>query len=55
LAAVHLNYALRYRESQAGAALSAGDSIVSLLKFLKQLGLIGNRNAGAGITHRYVE
>ena len=53
--AVHLNDALRYSESQAGAALLAGNRIVGLLKLLKQLGLIGGGNAGSGVTDRYME
>src|SRR6516164_2736027 len=54
-APVHLNDALRYGKSQAGAALLAGYRVVGLLKLLKQLGLIGSRDARAGVTHRYME
>src|SRR6516162_1077870 len=39
-APVHLNDPLRYGESQAGAALLAGDRIICLLKLLKQPGLV---------------
>jgi hypothetical protein len=46
--AVHLDNALRYCESQAGAALLLGDGIVGLLKLLKQLGLIGRILASGG-------
>src|SRR6516164_7086475 len=53
--AVHFDDPLRYCESQAGAALLAGDGIVGLLELLKQLGLIGGRDARAGVTHRYME
>jgi len=53
--AVHLNDALRYGEAQAGAALLASDGIVGLLKLLKQLGLIGSGDAGAGVSNRYME
>jgi hypothetical protein len=52
---VHLNYALRYSEPQAGAALLARDGIVGLLKFLEQLGLIGSGDAGSSVTDRYIE
>jgi hypothetical protein len=52
---VHLNGALRYSEPQAVAALLAGDGIVGLLKLLKQLGLIGGGDAGAGVSNRYIE
>jgi hypothetical protein len=55
LAAVHLNDALRYGESQAGAALLAGDGVIGLLKLLKQLGLIGSGDTGSGVTDRYME
>jgi hypothetical protein len=54
-AAVHLNDALRYGEAQAGAALLARDRIVGLLEFLKQFGLIGGGNTGAGVPDRYLE
>src|SRR5262249_38058530 len=53
--AVHLNDALGDGQSQAGAALLAGDGIVSLLELLKQLGLIGSGDAGSGVTDRYTE
>src|SRR6516225_10537148 len=52
---VHLNDALGYGESQAGAALLAGNSIVGLLKFLEQLRLIGSRYARASVANRYME
>ena len=39
-APVHLNDALGYSESQAGAALLLGDGIVRLLELLKQPGLV---------------
>jgi hypothetical protein len=52
---VHLNNALRYGESQAGAALLLGDGIVGLLELLKQLGLIDRRYAGSGVADRYME
>src|SRR5262249_2224758 len=55
LAAVHLNDAFRYSEAQASAAFLAGDGIVGLLKLLKQVGLIGSRDAGAGVADRYKE
>src|SRR6516162_4757657 len=54
-AAVHFNDALRYGETQAGAAFLAGDGIVGLLKFLKQLGLIGSADAGAGVADRHMK
>ena len=54
-APMHLNNALRYGQSQAGAALLARDGIVGLLKLLKQLGLIGGGNAGTGVTDRQME
>ena len=54
-AAVHLNDALGYGESQAGAALLAGDRVVGLLKLLKQPGLIGSGDAGSGVTDGYTE
>src|SRR6516165_4218778 len=53
--AVHLDDALRYGQPQAGAALLAGDRIVGLLELLKQLGLIGGRDARAGVAYRYME
>jgi hypothetical protein len=31
------------------------DCIVGLLECLKQLGLIGSSDAGAGVTHQYME
>jgi hypothetical protein len=43
-APVHLNDALGYSESQAGAAFLLGDGIVCLLELLEQLGLIGSRD-----------
>ena len=49
-AAVHLYNALRYGEAQAGAALLAGDGIVGLLEFLKQLGLIGSGNTSEALS-----
>src|SRR6516165_5930139 len=52
---MHLDDALRYSEPQAGATLLAGDGIVGLLKFLKQLSLIGSRNAGLGVPHRHMK
>ena len=55
LAAVHLNDAFRYGESQAGATFLLGDGIVGLLELLKQLGLVGSGNAGAGVTNRDME
>jgi hypothetical protein len=55
LAAVHLDDALRYGEPQASAALLLGNGIVGLLELLKQLGLIGRRNAGPGVVDRYME
>jgi hypothetical protein len=55
LAAVHLNDALGDGESQPGAALLAGDSIIGVLKLLEQLRLIGSGNAWPGVTHRYIE
>jgi hypothetical protein len=55
LAAVHLNDALRDGESQASAALLAGDGIIGLLKLLEQLGLIGRGDARAGVSNRYME
>src|SRR5262249_30737693 len=54
-AAVHLDDPLGDRQSQAGAALLAGDRIVGLLELLKQLGLIGSGNTGTSVTDRYVE
>src|SRR5262249_19335306 len=54
-AAVHLDDALGYGETQAGAAFLAGDSIVGLLELLKQFGLIGSGDTGTGVTHRYME
>ena len=53
--AVHLDDALGDRKPKPGAALLAGDRIVGLLELLEQLGLIGGRNAGAGVAHRHVE
>jgi hypothetical protein len=53
--AVHLDDALRYGKSQAGAALLARDCIVGLLKLLKQLGLISSRDARTGVTDGYIE
>ena len=50
-AAVHLNDPLGDGQSQAGAALLAGDRIIGLLKLLKQLGLIGSGDARSGVTH----
>ena len=50
---MHLNDPLGDRQSQAGAALLAGDRIVGLLKLLKQLGLIGSGNAWSGATDGY--
>ena len=55
LAAVHLDDALRYDESQAGAALLLGNRIVGLLELLKQLGLIGSGDPRTGVTDRYIE
>src|SRR6516225_9213924 len=55
LAAVHLNDPLGDGQSQAGAALLAGDGVVGLLELLKQFGLIGSGDAGSGITDRYME
>jgi hypothetical protein len=52
---VHLNDALRDSQPQASAALFLGDRIVSLLKLLKQLGLISSRNARSGIADRDME
>src|SRR5215470_5009362 len=46
---------LRYGESQAGAALLAGDGVVGLLKLLKQLGLVGCGDARASIADRHME
>src|SRR6516164_11301176 len=53
--AVHLNDALRYGKPQASATLLAGDRIVGLLELLKQIGLIGDGDAGAGVADRYIE
>jgi hypothetical protein len=53
--AVHLNDALRYGEPQAGATLLAGDGIVGLLKFLKQLGLIGSGDTRTSIANRHMK
>ena len=53
--AVHLNDALRYGQSQAGAAFLASDRIVGLLKLLKQLDPISSGNARTRIAHRYME
>src|SRR5215471_12969042 len=52
---MHLDNALRYSQSQAGAAFLARDRIVGLLKLLKQLGLIGSGDARAGVANRYME
>ena len=52
---MHLNNALGYGESQAGATFLARDGIVRLLEFLEQLGLIGSGNARTGIPNRYME
>ena len=49
---MHLDDAFGYGEPQAGATLLAGDGIIGLLKFLKELGLIGSGDAGTGITNR---
>jgi hypothetical protein len=54
-ASVHLNDALRYGEPQAGTALLLGNGVVGLLKLLKQLGLIGSRDARTGVMDRYME
>src|SRR6516164_3054300 len=54
-APVHLDDALRYGESQAGAALLARDGIVRLLELLKQLDLIDSGDAGASVPDRYIE
>ena len=43
--AVHLDDALGDGQSQAGAALLAGNGIVGLLKLLKQPGLVGRGDA----------
>src|SRR5262249_52862033 len=55
LAAAHLDDAFRYGKPQAGAAFLAGDGIVGLLKLLKQVGLIGSRDARSGVTDRDIE
>jgi hypothetical protein len=52
---MHLNDPLGDGQSQAGATLLLGDGIVGLLEFLKQLGLVGGGDAGAGVTNRYVK
>jgi hypothetical protein len=52
---MHLDDALRYGESQTGAALLARDGIIGLLKLLKQLGLIGRRDTRAGVPNRYMK
>jgi hypothetical protein len=54
-AAVHLDDAFRYSESQASTALLARDRIISLLELLEQLGLIGGGDAGTSVTDRYVK
>src|SRR5262249_23592392 len=52
---VHFDNALRYGKPQASAALLAGDGIVGLLELLKQLGLVGGRDTGSGVTDRYIK
>jgi hypothetical protein len=54
-AAVHFDDALRYGQSQTGAALLAGDGVVGLLELLEKLGLIGGRNARFSVTDGQVE
>src|SRR5215472_11959766 len=53
--AMHLNDALGDGQSQAGAALLPRDSIVGLLELLKELGLIGRRDARPSIADRHME
>ena len=45
--AMHLNDPLGDGQSQAGAAFLARNRIIGLLKLLKQVRLIGSRNAGS--------
>jgi len=52
---VHLDDPFGDGQSQAGAALLARNRIVGLLKFLKQLGLIGCGDARSGVADRYME
>jgi hypothetical protein len=52
---VHFNDAFRYGKPQACTALLARNRIIGLLELLKQLGLVGGGNAGAGVTDRDVE
>src|SRR5262249_2033638 len=54
-AAVHLNDALGYGKSEAGATLLLGDGVVGLLKLLKQPGLIGGGDARPSVADRYKE
>ena len=49
--AMHLDDLLGNRQPESGAALLAGGG-VGLLKLVKDLGLVGLRDPGAGVVHR---
>jgi hypothetical protein len=52
---VHFDDTLRYSKPQAGTPLLARNRIVGLLKLLKELGLIGRRDAWPSVPHGYMK